>query len=85
MFSLDSLRPQHDMLMAAMNLKPELPALDQVFSEMLNESVSDISVQADVDYSAISETVDNVVENRMNGAVIIRSANGDEWGNIQTQ
>ena len=58
-FSLDLLRPQHDMLMAAMNLKPELPALDQVFSEMLNESASDISVQADIDYSAISEAIDN--------------------------
>ena len=83
-FSLDSLRPQHDMLMAAMNLKPELPALDQVFSEMLNESVSDISVQADIDYSAISEAIDNVVENRIDGATIVRAGDGSDWANIRT-
>jgi len=81
-FSLDSLRPQHDMLMAAMNVKPELPALDQSFREMIGDQMSEATIEADIDYGSISEAVDNIVERRINGATIYR--NDDEWGTIGT-
>ncbi len=83
-FSLGSLRTQHAMLMAAMDKKPELPALDQSFREMMGEQVSEMSVQADIDYSEIYETVDRVVESRINGATIVRESDGSEWANIAT-
>jgi SpoVK/Ycf46/Vps4 family AAA+-type ATPase len=81
-FSLDSLRPQHEMLMAAMNIKPPLAALDESFREMIGEQVSEMSVEANIDYGSIRDVVDDVVENRVNGATIYR--NDAEFGTLST-
>jgi len=83
-FSLNSLRTQHRMLLAAMEHKPELPPLDQSMREIVGEMVQDISVEADIDYDIISGAVNDVVENRMNGARLIHIESGDERFEINT-
>ena len=83
-FSLNSLRTQHRMLLAAMNHKPELPALDQTMREIVAEQVENIQVEASVDYQSISEAVDSVVEGRLNGAKLLHVDSGDERFEIST-
>jgi len=83
--SLNSLRVQHNMLLDAMGYKVELPPLDQVFKEMIDDTVSGISVNADIDYQSIGDAVDSVVENRINGATLIHIESGDERFEVRTQ
>ena len=75
--SLNSLRAQHDMQVAASDQHEKLPPLDAMFRKMISESSSGF------DEESLHETIDNVVENRINGASIVRR-NGESFGQILT-
>jgi SpoVK/Ycf46/Vps4 family AAA+-type ATPase len=81
--SLNSLRTQHTMLLAAMGYKLELPPIDQLFREMIGETVSENLSAPDIDYGEIHSVVDSVIERRINGATLY-DRDGDEMGNLNT-
>ena len=75
--AMGSLRGQFNLHMAANDRPNKLPALDEVFSEMFQQSVS-------VDTENLSEVVDNVVENRLNNATIVDNNDSDNVFNLYT-
>ena len=74
--SLESLRAQHNMQVAASDQHEKLPPLDQMFRRMINDEV-----QPSTD--AIESAVDERIEARINGAQIMKP-NGDPLGQLHT-
>lgn len=74
--SLESLRAQHAMQMAANDQHEKLPPLDTMFKRMIVENATPSS-------EAIESAVDERIEARINGAVL-RKPNGDTIGQILT-
>jgi DNA polymerase III delta prime subunit len=63
------LRRQWELQNESANRPPEIPTLDQAFRQAAEQWMENISVP-EIDYGNIGETVDNVVENRINGAAV---------------
>lgn len=74
--SLNSLRAQHAMQMAANDQHEKLPHLDRMFRQMIEE-------HAQPGPEAIATAVDEQIEFRLNGAAIVKP-NGERLGNVQT-
>jgi hypothetical protein len=66
------------------------PALDDLFRDKMYESIKrgrdELTYDAHdaTNYDYIEEKVDNVIENRLNSASLIRESDGDTWATIQT-
>ena len=74
--SLESLRAQHAMQMAANDQHEKLPHLDQMFRKMIIENATPST-------DAIEQVVDDRIETRMNGAALMKP-NGERLANIVT-
>lgn len=74
----EGFRAQHDLQLAAANRKDPLPTMDLVFREAMGSSIEQTGVNVNVDYDAISHSVDQVVESRIDRASISLT---DEEGN----
>lgn len=75
--SLNSLRAQYDMQQAANDQHEKLPTLDKVFRQMVADNANG------ADGEMLSEIVDNVVENRLNGAQLVKPT-GEKLGQVYT-
>lgn len=74
--SLNSLRAQHAMQMAANDQHTKLPPLDQMFRQMIEEHATPSS-------STIEDAVDERIEYRLAGAAIVKP-DGTRFASIQT-
>lgn len=64
------LRKQWDLQQKATNRAPEPPTIDAAFEAKFQEWVNAYMPTPEIDYDSIRETVDNVVEYRVNGAEV---------------
>jgi SpoVK/Ycf46/Vps4 family AAA+-type ATPase len=75
-YAMGSLRGQFNLHMAATDRPDKMPGLDRMFRQAIKE-------EAQIDGSALSQVVDEQIENRLNGASI-RDTDGEYRYTIET-